>query len=343
MFQLTRSEKNPVVAPAGVGWEAKATFNPAVVWHGGVAKMLYRALGECEFFISRLGYAESADGATFARLPEPVYAPRHEYDAWSAEDPRAVEIDGRVYVTYVAVPQRIMRACVGLGSVKEPIVTSSGLLSTDDFRTFTSHGIITPHNSDNKDVVLFPEKIGGRYAMLHRPNFWTKKFQTSPEAARFPTELPCPFDELPERPSAWVAYSDDLVKWDSHALVTGLASDGNVKIGPGVPPIKTDDGWLVIYHHVRHTDGEAGLTYEARVALLDLADPRKVVAQLPYAILAPEAGYEREGLTKNVIFPTGAFIKDGTLFVYYGAADTCCGLATGGVAELLAELSANRR
>jgi beta-1,2-mannobiose phosphorylase / 1,2-beta-oligomannan phosphorylase len=179
--------------------------------------------------------------------------------------------------------------------------------------------------------------------MLHRPNFWTKAFQASPEAARFPTNLPCPFEELPERPSAWIAYSDDLVSWDSHALVTGLASDGNVKIGPGVPPIKTEDGWLVIYHHVRHTEGEGGLTYEARVALLDLADPRKVVAQLPYAILAPEAEYEREGLTKNVIFPTGAFIKDGTLFVYYGAADTCCGLATGDAAELIRELAANRR
>lgn len=344
MFQLTRSEKNPVVAPVGEGWEAKATFNPAVIWHDGAARMLYRALGECEFFISRLGYAESKDGATFERLPEPVFAPRHGYDAWSVEDPRAVEIDGRVYVTYVAVPQRIMRACVGLGSVEEPIVTSSALLSTDDFRTFTPHGIITPHNSDNKDVVLFPEKIGGRYAMLHRPNFWTKSFQSSPEAVRFPTELPCPFDELPERPSAWLAYSDDLVNWDGHALVAGLASGVDVKIGPGVPPIKTDDGWLVIYHHVRHTDGAAGgLTYEARVALLDLADPRKVLAQLPYAILAPEADYEREGLTANVVFPTGAFVKDGTLLVYYGAADTRCALATGDVGELMAALAENRR
>ncbi len=314
MFKLTRYRKNPVLAPIGNDWESKAVFNPGVIFKDGKVYLLYRALGEFDDQISRLGLAVSNDGMTFQRVGNgPVFGPGAEYDQWSTEDPRLVELEGKIYLTYVAVPQKIPHR-------SRPLITSGALASTVDFKSFTRHGVITPLNSDNKDVVLFPEKINGRYAMLHRPHLWTKPL---------------------EKPGIWLAYSDDLVTWDSHQIVYECTHKDDAKIGAGSPPIKTAVGWILIYHHVR--ESSEGEIYSAKIMLLDLNNPALVKAALPYPVLEPETSYEKEGWVKNVTFPSGAFIRDGVLNVYYGAGDTCCALATGSLNELLTALAADKK
>ncbi len=341
MFKLTRFFENPILSPKGTGWESLEVFNPGVIWKDNKAYMLYRAVGEHDSYISRFGLATSDDGYHFTRASDtPVFEPGDSYDAWGVEDPRIVELDGTIYVTYVAVGERIMENGKPLASRKTALVTSGALISTSDFKSFTRHGIITPFNSDNKDTVLFPEKINGRYAILHRPHFWTKPFAQSDDAKLYKIDWPCEIECLPMKPSVWISFSDDLKTWDSHAMVFNASHDTDAKIGPGIPPLRTEAGWLLIYHHV--IPSPTAYIYETKAALLDLNNPHKVIAKIPYSILAPEMDYEKKGWgPSEVTFPSGGFIKDKTLFVYYGASDSNCALATGNIDELLTELKAH--
>jgi predicted GH43/DUF377 family glycosyl hydrolase len=166
-------------------------------------------------------------------------------------------------------------------------------------------------------VILFPEKVNGKYALLHRP-----KQYVGPEYGV-------------DFPSIWIKFSDDLVSWEdkaSHLLITGRPGTWEEKIGGSTPPILTDEGWLMLYHGV--ADGGKA-EYNVGALLLDRDDPLKVIARTPDPILSPEHSYETDGFYCRCIFPCGNVVVGGTLYVYYGAADRYVGVATCPLQQLL--------
>ena len=330
MFE--RYKGNPIIEPTENDWESCATFNPAAIFDGKTIHLLYRAIGEYKNYISRVGYAVSKDGINFKRYNKPVLEPTEKYDKWGCEDPRITKIEDEFYITYTALSQH------PLGKLSLPRVA---LASTKDFINFKKHGIITPEGTEEKDVVLFPEKIKGRYVMLHRPYNWIKKFTCKKNGKLYlktkedkliewPAEkYP---DYIPEKPSIWIAYSSDLKHWSEHKVVMEPKAQSwqSEKIGAGPSPIKTDKGWLLIYHGI-----DKNTVYRAGIALLDLENPGTVTARSLYPALEPKKDYEKKGDTKNTVFPEGAIIRDGRLFIYYGAADKTCCLATCKLDKLL--------
>ncbi len=292
-MKLTRFSGNPILRPIKKNkWECGAVFNCATVFDGQLVHLLYRAIGEYDTYISSLGYAVSKDGFNFQRNDKPVFEPREEYERFGCEDPRITQIDGTFYMTYTALSNR---AWSGSGN-------RVALASTLDFSSFERQGIILP-GMENKDAVIFPEKVSGKYVMFHR-----------------------------KMPDIWIAYSDNLKQWYGHEIVmrprAGLW-DGT-KIGAGSPPIKTEHGWLLFYHGV-----DEKRVYRLGVALFDLNNPGKLLARQEEHILEPEEKWELEGDVPTVVFNCGAIEKNGLYYVYYGGADTVIGVATVNTAEAL--------
>jgi predicted GH43/DUF377 family glycosyl hydrolase len=319
---LERYKKNPILVPNNVNWwESKAVFNCGVLFNGDKIHMLYRAIGEYEKYISRIGYASSIDGYDFDRSKVMALAPNEEYEKYGIEDPRIVEIDQQIYVSYVVLSNYVSQ---------QPIA-STALATTTDFDSYKRLGIITSKGSDNKDVVLFPEKLMSRqlsnrqdnsiftYLFLHRPSTWI--------GSRYGVD----------RPSIWLGEGNSLTKFEKHTLLIKPEQRWEMlKIGAGPPPIKTRHGWVLIYHGVDNDH-----VYRAGAALLDLKDPSKVLARTKKPILEPEEPYEKSGDVNNVVFPTGAYVKDEKLFVYYGAADKVCCVATADLENLIEHILKN--
>jgi beta-1,2-mannobiose phosphorylase / 1,2-beta-oligomannan phosphorylase len=327
---LQRYEKNPILIPNEANWwESKAVFNCAILHYENKIHMLYRAIGEYERYISRIGYASSTDGYSFARSNQIALEPTQDYEEYGIEDPRMVEIDNQVYITYV-----ILSAHVTDGAIVE---ASTALVTTTDFLKYTRLGVITTKGSNNKDVVLFPEKMSqqqsssvlslslpsnnidraGKYFFLHRPSSWIgSKYGV-------------------DKPSIWLGEGNALTNFEKHTLLLKPEEDWEeLKIGAGPPPIKTRTGWLVIYHGVSREK-----VYRAGAALLDLHDPSKIIGRTKTPILEPKEPYEKFGDVNNVVFPTGACVVDNDkLFVYYGAADKVCCLATTDLNYLLDDI-----
>ena len=318
---LRRSAGNPILEPrADSGWESRAVFNPSAFASHGTVHLLYRAIAANDAnYVSRLGYATSADGFAFERASEqPVLEPAAWYDRGAIEDPRIVAIGGQIFVTYVAF---------AVSALTPRKLCYTALARTADFRTYERLGVITPRiDIDDRDTVLLPETVDGKYVMLHRPQ------QVQPDGT---------YQEWGSgRPSSiWVSFSPTLTSWEMGVPVLRPEQPWEAaKIGAGSTPLKTEAGWLVIYHGV-----DLHSVYRAGAALLDLDDPTKVTARLPYPILEPEAAYEMVGDHRAVVFPQGSVILDGEVFVYYGAADRVCGVATVRLDELLDALLAQRR
>jgi predicted GH43/DUF377 family glycosyl hydrolase len=192
---------------------------------------------------------------------------------------------------------------------------ATALASTRDFRTFERHGIIFP--PENKDVLLFPERIGGRYLALHRPN----------PATHF------------ARPEMWLAASPDLVHWGRHGVFLGGDDAWELdRIGGGAPPLRLPGGWLEIYHGSSRGRGDRAVgAYSAGALLLDPDEPRRILGRSPRLFRA-EAPFETEGFVPDVVFPTGIVPRGDELLVYYGAADACTAVVEFSVAELLERL-----
>lgn len=312
---LKRYEGNPILKPNS----ETGIFNPAAHYKNGKVHLFPRVIDKDEDYISKIGHYISDDGLCFEPAsPCLIFCPGKQYDRWGCEDPRVVEIEGVVYFTYVALSKPARQSGGSLAA--------TALLSTKDFRKFQRHGLITPRLSDNKDVVLFPEKINGRYVVLHRPLRWSKQWMDGNNNPR--VKIPCFYEELPQKPAIWIAFSEDFKYWFGHKVVMESQEwwEEN-KIGGGAPPIKTEAGWLINYHGV--TPG----CYRAGAALLDLEDPSKVIGRTREPILEPVEEYEN-----NIVFPEGNVVINGKLFVYYGAADKCVGLATCSLNVLLEEL-----
>lgn len=289
-MKLKRYQGNPILKPKVYNeWESSLVFNPAAIYHNGLVHVFYRAMGVDN--ISRIGYAVSSDCFNFSRLDKPVFVPEGRLSTGGCEDPRVVRLEDKFHMTYTAYSQDGVRVA---------------LASTANFISWERLGVILPE-INNKDAVLFPEKIAGRYVMFHRP-----------------------MDEKPL--SIWIAYSDDLVHWYDQEKVMA-PQKGNwdgLTIGANCPPLKTEKGWLLIYHGVDESS-----TYRLGVALFDLKDPRTLLHRHPEPILVPEEDYELRGEVHEVVFSCGACEVDGTYFIYYGAADRVVCVATIEKEELL--------
>ncbi len=291
----------PVLLPDPASdWECYNVFNPAVVHHNGLFHMLYRAQGLD--WVSRIGYAVSEDGLTWNRLRRPVLEPHDETDSRGVEDPRVTEIDGLFYMTYTAYG----RTFTGDG---EPTHAGGGILPmiarSRNLIVWERMGPLV-RGEDNKDHILFPRRIGGRYVALHRR--W---------------------------PNVWLAYSDDLHTWreaDMTPLFGPRAGDGwdSKSVGGNGPPIETEAGWLVLYHAYDHDH-----VYRLGVLLLDLEDPSRVIHRPASPIFWPEELWELRGDVPNVVFSCANPVVEGTVYVYYGGGDHVIGLATCSLSDLL--------
>ncbi len=248
--------------------------------------------------ISHLRIARSHDGRRFTIDPVPAIRPETPYEEFGVEDPRITRIGEKFYINYTAVSRR------GI---------TTALAVTDDFREFRRLGIIFA--PENRDVTIFPERIDGRYICYHRPSAG-----------------------IIGDSAIWLARSDDLLHWGNHAWVCGPRKAGgwdSLKIGGGAVPIKTDRGWLAIYHGV-----DAEQRYGLGAFLADLHNPEMVLARSSQPILEPKEPYERTGFFGQVVFTCGAIADpDGRVIIYYGAADECIAAAETTVNDLLASLA----
>ncbi len=321
-LHLHRAMRNPIMRPtAGSYWESEAVFNPGAVIHGGRVHLFYRALGPDG--VSRVGYASSKDGIHFdKRSSHPVYMPetvreseRHyshtsparlKYDkalyasggGWGGcEDPRSVKIDDRIYLTFnIFNGWNSIR--VGLTSINERDLENGRW----NWRRLV---FLSPPNERHKCWVLFPEKIEGKYALLH------SVYDNDPSLVQVEY-----LDSL-EEPIPYIKSSDP------HLLPDRNLAWHNRTRGAGPPPVKTRYGWLLFYHAMDRNDPNR---YKLGVMLLDSKDPRKVLYRSNYPILEPDEWYENDW-KPGIIYASGAVVKGDTLLIYYGGGDKHIGVA----------------
>jgi beta-1,4-mannooligosaccharide/beta-1,4-mannosyl-N-acetylglucosamine phosphorylase len=316
---ITRHPANPVLAAGDVPYDSSLVFNAGVAKYEGRYVMVFRndyGSTEADFaagrpgFQTNLGIAFSDDGTSWQVRPAPCFTLSSE-EYIRAYDPRLTVLDGHVYMCFAVDTRHGVRG---------------GVAVTDDFEHFEILSLSVP---DNRNMVMFPEKINGMYMRLERP---------FPVYSRGWKEL---FD-------VWLSSSPDCRYWGDSRLVLGVEDVpyANAKIGPGAPPVKTTQGWLTTFHavDVDDTRGKNGWEtrwtkrYTAGIMLLDLENPARVVGMSKTPLLSPEADYEiAGGFRNNVIFPGGMILEEsGEVKIYYGAADTVECLATADVGDLLA-------
>jgi predicted GH43/DUF377 family glycosyl hydrolase len=294
---LLKHPQNPILTPAQFPAEIMYAFNPGAIRFGDEYLLMVDAATHAQPLIFWI--ARSRDGIRFELDPEPVNwpAPHPDHPEDCVYDPRITEIDGEYIILYA--------------SSSEAAGVRVGIVRTKDFQTFERISIASEQG--NRNGVLFPEKINGLYARLDRP-----------------------FGNPNDTCGMWVSYSPDLIYWGRSRLVLNPRPGlwDHLKVGAGAVPIKTDKGWLAIYHGVANTG--AGLIYRLGVCLLDLKDPSQVIARGEDAILWPEHPYEMIGRVGNVVFTCNALVDDHeTVRIYYGAADTCIGLAEAKLTDLI--------
>jgi len=322
-IKVKKFAHNPIISPSHYSWESKATFNPAAFEHDGKTHILYRAIGEDDSSV--LGYAYTQDGLNIDGRPTyHIYKryfgynenmPKIDYlsgGGWSGgcEDPRLVLIDSIVYMIFTAFD--------GWGSVRIALTS----IKLEDFKNkkwnWKNAVMISPPNEINKNWVLFPEKINGKFALMH---------------SFYPKILIDYFDSLDELDGKKFIRSDnsrpiDYTRgWDSWFR------------GVGPSPIKTKDGWLILYHAMDYRNPDR---YRMGAMLLDLNDPTKILYRSKNPILEPEEDYENNGHKWGVIYSCGAVVKNGELFVYYGGADKFVCVAQIKLQDLLDDLKKDK-
>ncbi len=289
---VQRYSKNPILTRDDVPYPVATVHNAGMVKHDGRYVMLFRSHRRNGRSI--IGLAESVDGFSFTVRPEPFLTPSlegvfGEYEEFGVEDLRISALEGEYLLTYSAYSRHGVR-----------IVCAR----TRDFKQVERIALIS--QPDMRNVVIFPQKINGRYVRLDRPHS-----EISPW-------------------SIHISYSPDLIHWgDSKVVMKPVTYHWDqLKIGPGAPPFMTDAGWLHIYHGVFET--MAGAVYRLGVALHDRDDPSRIIGVADEWILQPEDPWEITGYVPNVVFTCGAVPEDdGTVKIYWGGADTvmCAGSA----------------
>lgn len=322
---LSRLPANPLLTPSTHYWESKATFNPAAIVEDGKVHLLYRAIGDND--VSVMGYAVSTNGIDFDRFAAPAYVPREGFEGapvhnpapksgWTSpymsggggwggcEDPRLTKVEDRLYLTYVAYD----------GGSPPRVALSS--INIEDFLkkqwNWAPPVLISPPGIVDKNAVIFPEKINGKYVILHRI---------------YPNILLDYVDSLD--------FDGETFLRGEHKIRPSRLGWDNRKVGAGAPPIKTKDGWLLIYHSVGESDPGR---YKMGAMLLDLQDPTKVLYRTVHPILAPDDHHENSGWKSGVAYPCGAVVIGDDLYVYYGGADMVVCAATANLAAFIQEM-----
>jgi predicted GH43/DUF377 family glycosyl hydrolase len=339
-LKITRCAENPIVRPGIYDWRMAATLNPAALYDQGKFYLYERAAGGLRPFHCYIGLLESDDGVHFRHVvDQPVITPEMCGSKYgSVQDPRIVKIDGTYYMTLafrpyawssnptgVGVPESCQSEFPGFSGRDEDNQSHSGIAVSRDRIHWEIAGWVNSTEIDDRNVILFPEKINGKFAVLRRPSGFVN---TQAQHAD-------------EHPAVRLSYSDDLVHWsDPQVVIRPQYAWENNRIGGSTPPIKTAEGWLVLYHGVETIyPPTRRVVYRLSAMLLDLADPTKVLARCPEPIMEPETYYENFGLyIPHVIFPTGAVVKDGLVHIYYGVCDTAIALATVPLDDLLAHV-----
>jgi len=295
---VKRYSGNPILTKADIPYPVETVHNAAVVKHRDEYIMLFRS--HLRTGRSIIGLARSLDGFSFNADPEPFLTPAQgglfaAYEEFGVEDPRVTKVEDEYLITYSAYSRNGVRIA---------------LARTKDFVQLERVSLIT--QADYRNTVIFPEKFNGFYARLDRPHS-----EISPW-------------------SIWITYSPDLRFWGESQLVMKPVPYhwDEMKIGPGAPPIKTDQGWLSIYHGVFQTMD--GSIYRLGVALHDLHDPAKIIGVGDSWILQPEDPWEITGYVHNVVFSCGAVPEpDGTVKIYWGGADSVMCVGEANIAELV--------
>jgi len=321
-------------------FENEGVLNPAAIREGDSVHLFYRAVQNGNH--SSIGYCRLDGPLTVAeRLDEPVIVPESEYESHGVEDPRIVKVDDLYYLTYTGYDGTNARGALATskdlkhfekrGIIVPPITyaefvflaESAGKVNEKYYRNQKFYSLRADPDKKmmlwDKNVIFFPRRIGGKLVFLHRirPGIQIVSVNNIKELTK----------------EFWKDYFFDL---QDHIVLDPLHPHESSYIGSGCPPIETKNGWLLIYHGVEETD--KGYIYSACAALLDLNNPAKEIARLPYALFSPQYDWELKGEVNNVVFPTGTSLFGGTLFIYYGAADTLIACASVNLSELVAEL-----
>ena len=316
-YCIKRHQKNPILKPTDVPYKSDLVFNAAVVKHDEMYHMLFRNdygyVKEALFSGTNLGIADSADGVKWTVRKQPMHALEKYLNKENTRlyDPRLTYIDSELYICFALDTVHGLRG--GIGRI------------IGDFEDMEIISLSVP---DNRNMVLFPEKIDGMYVRLERP-------------------MPVYSRGGKDRFDIWISKSPDLKFWGESELLIGVEDVpyANDKIGPAAPPIKTPYGWLVNFHAVDidESRGKNGWEsawkkrYSMGIMLLDLKDPTKVLGVYKSPLIAPEADYEvNNGFRENAIFACGSVMeKDGNVKMYYGAADIVICLAEANVDDLV--------
>jgi predicted GH43/DUF377 family glycosyl hydrolase len=305
---LKKHAQNPIISPNPENkWESRATFNSAALLENGKVHFIYRALGDSD--LSVLGYATSSDGINIdERSDEPIYIPREPFETpggnsfktfaehfasgggyGGIEDPRITKVEDKIFMTYVAFdgasPPRVALTSIPIDA-----------FLNREWDRWEKPKLISAPGMVNKSAVLFPEKINGKYMMLHRV---------------YPNILVDALDDL--------NFNDNKYLSGHYFIPPRRKHWDSKKVGAGAPPMKTKDGWLLIYQSVGHQDPGR---YKIGAMMLDGDNPTKVLYRTNNPILSPEESYENGGFKAGVVYPCGAVIKNNKLFVYYGGGDT---------------------
>ncbi len=315
MFTVTRSEHNPILSPLREhSWEAAAAFNGSPVVQGRRTTLVYRAMSEPELLrephirMSVIARADSKDGVNYENRSV-LISPDADFDRYGCEDPRVTKIGKTYYIFYTALGGFPFSA----DNIKVAVALST------DLKTITEKHLVTPFNA--KAMALFPEKINGKLAALVTVN-----------TDRKPSDI-CyiEFDRPEDIWSAdyWNTWYGNL---DAHKLKIRRRDDDHIELGAA--PVKTEQGWLFVYSHIQRYD-KPDHVFGVETVLLNLGNPREIIAGTKGPFMVPEAYYEHVGQVPHAVFPSGALIRGDRLEIYYGAADSYCAVATIPVDALL--------
>jgi predicted GH43/DUF377 family glycosyl hydrolase len=325
-----------VLEKTALEFENQAVLNPACIEKDGIIHMFYRAVKTGNF--STIGYCQFKDGKLIYRKTSPVLVPEHDYEKHGLEDPRIVLLDGIYHLFYVAYDGKNARVALATSTnlvnfKKQGVITSQ--MSYDKaedlfkkskvskFYTFFER-LYRKYNTDKvilweKDAFIFPEKINGKFALIHRvlPGIQVAYFDS--------------FKELNNK--FWSNYFTHLKDF---IILEPKFEFENSYIGGGCPPIRIKEGWLFIYHAVEEKNKVK--TYHAGAALLDINNPTKVIGRLNHPLFTPTENWEKQGDVNNVVFPTSAILNGNKIDIYYGAADSVIAVKTVDLDSLLNEL-----